>query len=92
LDEAELGELVVDNNVSAQVREIVSAMSPLDDHPVTSADRLMEDLGLDSMTLVELSLVLESEFELGPIDDTEATLVTVGDVEELIGRAVAGRS
>lgn len=83
---------MVDNNVSAQVREIVGAMSPLDDRPVTSTDRLVEDLGLDSMTLVELSLVLESEFELGPIDDTAATLATVGDVEELIGRAVAGRS
>jgi acyl carrier protein len=83
---------VVDSNVSAQVREIVSAMSPLDGHTVTNADRLREDLGLDSMTLVELSLVLESEFELGPIDDTAPDLVTVGDVEELIGRAVSDRN
>jgi acyl carrier protein len=83
---------VVDNNISVQVREIISEMSPLDGHTVTSADRLMEDLGLDSMTLVELSLVLESEFELGPIDDTGPALVTVGDVEELIGLAVSGGS
>jgi acyl carrier protein len=92
LNEAKLGELVVDSNISAQVREIISAMSPLDDHTVTSADRLMDDLGLNSLTLVELSLVLESEFELGPIDDSAPALVTVGDVEELIGRAVSGRS
>ncbi|MFE0023708.1 acyl carrier protein [Amycolatopsis sp. NPDC059021] len=82
---------MADSKVSAQVREIITEMSPLDDHTVSSADRLMEDLGLDSMTLVELSLVLESEFELGPIDDDAPTLVTVGDVEELIGRAVADR-
>ena len=82
----------MDSNISAQVRKIVSEMSPLDGHTVTSADRLMEDLGLDSMTLVELSLVLESEFELGPIDDSAPALVTVGDVEELIGRAVSDRS
>jgi acyl carrier protein len=70
-----------------RVRQILAEMSPLRPSEARPTDRIMEDLGYDSMAIVELALVLESEFDLEQIDEERAIdLVTVGDVEELVGQ------
>lgn len=75
--------------IAARVREIVGELCPLGEREVKSADEIIADLGYDSMAMVELSLVLESEFDLEPVDDDQAVdLITVGDVEELVARMV----
>ena len=46
----------------------------------------IEDLGADSLDLVELMMTLEEEFDVGEIDEeTAARIKTVGDVIDLIG-------
>ena len=53
------------------------------DHLETSFE---EDLGADSLDLVELMMALEEEFDVGEIDEeTARKLKTVGDVVDLIG-------
>ncbi|MCD0453480.1 phosphopantetheine-binding protein [Actinocorallia sp. API 0066] len=75
------------------VRRIIGEMCPLGARDVAPADRIMEDLGYDSMAVVELALVLEAEFALEPIDEEQAIdLVTVEDVAELVGRMVSARA
>lgn len=73
------------DHVDERVIRIVGELSPLGKAEPALADRMMEDLGYDSMAVVELALVLEQEFELKPIDEEQAIdIVTVGDVAELI--------
>ncbi|SDW12615.1 acyl carrier protein [Marinobacter mobilis] len=47
---------------------------------ISSTSRLVEDLGADSLDLVELTMALEERFALELTDDQADQLVTVGDV------------
>jgi acyl carrier protein len=78
-------------DLSARVRALIGTMSPLGERTAESHQDVMNDLGYDSVAIVELALVLESEFGLQPIDDEEAfDVVTVGDVEQLVCRLATG--
>jgi acyl carrier protein len=76
------------------VRELVQALTPV---PLEGRDvrsTTFHDLALDSVRLVELTMVLESVFQLGSyaMDDAPG-LATLGDLEEyLAGLVVAGRA
>ena len=53
---------------------------------ITMDTSFQEDLGADSLDLVELMMTLEEEFDVGEIDEeTAARIKTVGDVIDLIG-------
>ena len=68
-----------------RVRELVGAMSPLGGREVSSSDRVVDDLGYDSVALLELALALEVEFDLQAIGEDQAVdLLTVGDIEHLV--------
>src|SRR5256885_8366732 len=72
---------------SERTRRIVVEMAPRAPAAVEPSARLSEDLGYDSLALIELALALESEFGLGRVSDEEALdVTTVGDVEDLIRR------
>lgn len=50
-----------------------------------SMDTTFEDLGADSLDIVELSMALEENFDVGELDDSEAArLKTVGDLVALV--------
>ena len=68
-----------------RVRELVGAMSPLGSREVSSSDRVVDDLGYDSVALLELALALEVEFDLQAVGEDQAVdLLTVGDIEHLV--------
>lgn len=48
------------------------------------SDRLHEDLGADSLDLVELVIAVEEEFKINVADEAALSLVTVGDILALI--------
>jgi acyl carrier protein len=75
-----------DKTLRANVRQIVGRMSPFGARDVSSEDRLVEDLGYDSLAVIELSLRIEKDFTLTLISDSEATadIKTVGDVEDFV--------
>ncbi|MFE2979033.1 phosphopantetheine-binding protein [Streptomyces sp. NPDC059258] len=80
------------DDIATRVREIAGKMSPLGERTATSEERLIEDLGYDSVTFMELSLALEGEFDISVIEEEAvADLITVGDVEQLISK-VTGAS
>ncbi len=51
---------------------------------VTLASRLVEDLGADSLDVVELIMAFEDEFSVSLPDEDIATMKTVGDVVNYI--------
>lgn len=76
--------------ITEKVRNLIGEMCPLGAREARSEQRLVEDLGYDSVSFLELALALESEFELFTIDEEQAaSLVTVGDIETLMTQLAA---
>ncbi|SHH24112.1 acyl carrier protein [Jatrophihabitans endophyticus] len=71
--------------LTGKVRELIGQMSPLGETEASSQQRLIEDLGYDSVSFLELALAIESEFDIFAVDEEQAAnLVTVGDIETLV--------
>ncbi|RDI54349.1 acyl carrier protein [Nocardia mexicana] len=74
----------VDGDVAHRIRQLIEAMAP---EPRAGEDdrRLVEDLGFDSLRLMELTVVLERAFELPRYRPEQlAGVRRVGDVVALI--------
>jgi acyl carrier protein len=74
------------DDIAAKVREIISSAT-LSIQPDNS-NRIVEDLGADSLDTVEILNKIESEFDIKLPDGAAAKIVTVGDaikcVEEIV--------
>ena len=57
---------------------------------VTATSRFIEDLGADSLDVVELVMTLEEEFDIDIPDDDAQELATVGAALKYIDQHVAG--
>ncbi|NGN67985.1 acyl carrier protein [Streptomyces sp. A7024] len=69
------------------VRTIVGEMSPLGNRAAHPADRLVEDLGYDSLAVIELSIRIEQDFALRLTPTESATtpdVKTVADIETFV--------
>jgi acyl carrier protein len=81
--------------VADELRGLIARMSPKNVKSVSAGERLVEDLGYDSLTLIELAVAIEDRFDLPAISEEEAMRIrTVGDLERFIanphGSAVNG--
>lgn len=66
--------------------ELLSEQFGVEPESITLKTSFDEDLGADSLDLVELMMALEEEFDVGEIDEeTARNLKTVGDVVDFIG-------
>ena len=53
----------------------------VDGNSITMDTNFEEDLGVDSLDIVELSMALEEEFDIGEMSEEDlATIKTVGDL------------
>ncbi len=88
------GPAAADATTAAKVRRIVLAMAPEPPAALSDEHRLVEDLGFDSLRLMELTVVLERAFALPRYLPEE--LVGVRRVDAVIalisGTLAAGRS
>lgn len=68
-----------------KVKALLAEQFSVDENTITMKTTFEEDLGADSLDLVELTMMMEEEFGLNEIeDDALETMKTVGDVVELI--------
>ncbi len=67
-----------------KVKEIVSNILGVDADEVTMEASFMDDLGADSLDVVELIMDLQDEFNLEIPDEEAEKIHTVGDVVEYI--------
>lgn len=63
-----------------KVKEIIAENLSCDLAQITPEAKLMEDLGADSLDVVELSMALEDEFGIEVKDEDFADLMTVSDI------------
>jgi acyl carrier protein len=70
--------------VEQRVREIVAEQLERDVNEVTSAASLIDDLGADSLDVVELVMKMEEEFGIEIPDEEAEKIKTVNDVIQYI--------
>ena len=77
--------------VRAEVVEIISNRLGVGKEQITDATTFQEDLGADSLDVVELVMELETEFEITIPDEEAERIRTVGEAIEYVEREVASR-
>jgi acyl carrier protein len=71
-----------EQEVRAEVREIVIEMAPVRPKVADGSSRILVDLGYDSLGVVELAGVLEARFGVQGDDEHLVDVETIADVEE----------
>ena len=71
--------------IFSTMRELVAEQFAMEPAEVTMETAFEEDLGADSVDLVELVMAMEEEFEIGEVQEEElGSLKTVGDAVNFI--------
>ena len=71
-------------SVESRVKEIIVDQLGVDEKEVTLEAKFIEDLGADSLDLVELVMALEEEYDTEISDEDAEKIQTVGDAIEYI--------
>lgn len=67
-----------------KVRDIISDQLGIDADEISMESSFMDDLGADSLDIVELIMALESEFDLEIPDEDAEKISSVGNVVDYI--------
>lgn len=67
-----------------KVKSIIIEQLDVDDDKVTVAASIQEDLGADSLDLVDLVMSFEEEFDMEIPDEAVENIKTVGDIVKYI--------
>jgi len=75
---------MLSNMVFERIREALAAQFEVDPDKITRETDVMEDLGADSLDLVELIMTLEEEYGVTVTDESIYERRTVGEVADFI--------
>ena len=75
-------------DVDERVRTILATHLDVDAGRISAETRLGEDLCVDSLTAVELLMVLEDEFDIALPDDETSSLITYADLLSVVADRV----
>lgn len=75
---------MADKSIEQQVKEIIVEQLGVTADQVTPEAKFIEDLGADSLDVVELVMALEEKFGREIPDEQAEKLLTVGDVIKFI--------
>ena len=70
------------DEVLAKLRKIVSDRLDVEEDQVTPEKTFVEDLGADSLDIVELIMGIEEEFDIEIPDEDAEKLTSVGEAEK----------
>ena len=72
--------------IQDKTRALIATKLNISESEITPEKNFFNDLGADSLDFVELSMILEHEFNVKFTEDDTAQVKTVGDLYELIER------
>lgn len=72
------------SELSEQIRQILASHLEMDAEKVTNTAKLVEDLDIDSLDIVELTIKFENTFEIDIPEQSIAGLVSVKDLIALL--------
>ena len=67
-----------------KVKEIIASQLDIEEDKITLESSLTEDLGADSLDVVDLVMSFDDEFEVEIPDDSIESVKTVGDIVKFI--------
>lgn len=70
--------------VFERIRKIIADQLGADEDEITMDSTFIEDLGADSLDVVELVMAIEDEFDMEIDEDEAEDISTVGDVVDYI--------
>ena len=70
--------------IESRVRAIIADQLGVAEEEIKTESRFIEDLGADSLDIVELIMAMEEEFETEIPDEEAEKILTVGDTIEYI--------
>ena len=70
------------------LRDIIAGVLSRDSNEITMETSFVEDLGCDSLDIVEIIMGVEDELDIKIPDDSVESIVTVGDAMEEIRKAL----
>ena len=77
-------------DIFERMQKIIAEQFGVDEDSVMENTSFEEDLGADSVDLVELVMAMEEEFQIGEVREEElTTLGTVGDCVEFLNKKLA---
>ena len=80
---------MADKTIEEKVKDIIVEQLGVNPEQVTPQASFIEDLGADSLDIVELVMAFEEEFGVEIPDDQAETIVTVGDAIKYLEKASA---
>ena len=76
-------------SVDEKVKQIIVEQLGVDEAEVTPTAHFIDDLGADSLDIVELVMELEEEFEITIPDEEAEKIKTVGEAIDYIEKEIA---
>lgn len=74
-----------------KLKALIAEQLGVDEENITLEATFVEDLGVDSLDLVELSMALEDQFGIDEMAEEDmANIKTVGDLVEYLGKHLDG--
>jgi len=75
--------------MTGKIRGLVAEQLGVDVESLTPEANILEDLGADSLDVVELVMAIEEEFDIEIPDEDAESMRTLGDVERYVIERVA---
>jgi len=72
------------SDFESRLREIVTEQLSVDAEKITPEAKFVDDLGADSLDLVEMIMALEEEFKVEIPDEDAEKIITVKDAQDYI--------
>ena len=71
-------------NIEEKAKALIADYIGVSESEVTNDKKFEQDLGADSLDVVELTMMFEKEFQINITDDEMKEFVTVGDAIECV--------
>ena len=75
--------------LAEQIRKLVAEQLGVDRNQVTPQASILDDLGADSLDVVELVMAIEESFDIEIPDEAIEAMRTIGDVEIYVAQNAA---
>ena len=79
----------MDEALAEQIHKLVAEQRGVDRNQVTPQASILNDLGADSLDVVELVMAIEESFDIEIPDDAIEAMRTIGDVESYVAKNAA---
>ena len=73
-------------SIDKKIKQIIAEQLGLNEDEISDSASLLDDLGADSLDIVELVMAMEEEFEMEIPDEDAEKIVTVKDVLDYVKR------